>query len=305
MKVRRRRPAAGVVIALALMGGAAGASAGPATAPSAVDRGQARAATEPISGTIGPAASEPAALQPAATEPAAAQSAATEPSAAEPVAVPETSPPAQPLTAWDLYRAGGLFMYPLTACSIFALALILERLVALRRSNVMPRGFLPGLRAVTRDLRQNRDQAIAFCIAHDSTLSRMMAAGIRRLPRGSDAAEKAIESAGANEALKLRKNLRVLYALGSVATLLGLIGTISGMISAFQTFARSSPTPNVRELSQGIYEAMVNTFAGLAIAVVVTIAYYYFVNRIERLVTEMNDLLAGASGDFGLDQMPE
>ena len=114
---------------------------------------------------------------------------------------------------------------------------------------------------------------------------------IRRLrgfwPRGSthaarfDAAEKAIEDAGANEALKLRRNMRFLYALGSVSTLLGLIGTITGMIRAFQAAAVGG-IGRVNQLSTGIYEAMVNTFGGLAVAIVVTIFYYFFVGRIEH-----------------------
>jgi biopolymer transport protein ExbB len=153
---------------------------------------------------------------------------------------------------------------------------------------------------VGRDLTLKREEALEYCRAQDSPISRMLAAGIKRLPRGVVAAEKAIEDAGANEALKLRRNMRFLYALGSVATLLGLIGTISGMIIAFQS-AAASGTGDVHKLSEGIYEAMVNTFGGLAVAIVVTIFYYYFVGRIERLISEMNDTLARFADEFGFN----
>lgn len=206
------------------------------------------------------------------------------------------------LNAWDLYLKGGWFMYPLTACSVLALALIIERGMALRRGLVIPARFLPGLRVVARDLRENREGALDYCRANDSAIARMLAAGIKRLPRGVDAAEKAIEDAGANEALKLRRNMRFLYSLGSVATLLGLIGTISGMIKAFQA-AASSGAGDVHKLSTGIYEAMVNTFAGLAVAILVTIFYYYFVGRIERLISDLNDTLAQFSDDFGFNNV--
>ena len=208
------------------------------------------------------------------------------------------------LNAWELYRKGGVFMYPLTACSVLALALILERFIALRRSAVVPRDFLPELRRVARDLHGDRDAALAYCQAADVPIARMLAAGIRRLPRGLSAAEKAIEDAGANEMLKLRRNMRFLYALGSVATLLGLIGTISGMIIAFQN-AAASGTGDVHKLSTGIYEAMVNTFGGLAVAIVVTTFYYYFVSRIERLVAELNDTLSEFGGAYGFNAAEE
>ncbi|HWE03381.1 MAG TPA: MotA/TolQ/ExbB proton channel family protein [Tepidisphaeraceae bacterium] len=204
------------------------------------------------------------------------------------------------LNAWELYLAGGWFMYPLTACSVLALALIIERFLSLRRGLVIPSRFLAGLRVVARDLRENREAALDYCRAHDSALARMLAAGIKRLPRGVAAAEKAIEDAGANETLKLRRNMRFLYSLGSVATLLGLIGTISGMIKAFQS-AASSGAGDVHKLSTGIYEAMVNTFGGLAVAILVTIFYYYFVGRIERLISDLNDQLAQFSDDFGFN----
>ncbi|HZK81897.1 MAG TPA: MotA/TolQ/ExbB proton channel family protein [Humisphaera sp.] len=210
------------------------------------------------------------------------------------------------LNAWELYLAGGWFMYPLTACSVLALALIIERFLSLRRGLVIPPRFLPGLRVVARDLRENREAALDYCRANDSSLARMLAAGIKRLPRGVVAAEKAIEDAGANEALKLRRNMRFLYSLGSVATLLGLIGTISGMIKAFQTAATSTAV-DPKKLSTGIFEAMVNTFGGLAVAILVTLFYYFFMGKIERFISDLNDALTEFSDDFGfnVDSDPE
>jgi biopolymer transport protein ExbB len=203
-------------------------------------------------------------------------------------------------SAFELFQLAGFFMYPLALCSIISVAIIIERFAALRRSQVNPLGFMAGLREVCKELPTDREAGIAYCKRSKAPIARMVEAGLKRLPRGLMAAEKAIEDAGGNEALKLRRNMRFLYALGSVATLLGLIGTISGMIKAFQV-AASAGIGRVDQLSTGIYEAMVNTFGGLAVAIVVTVFYYFFVGRIERLIADINDTLARFSDDYGFN----
>ena len=197
----------------------------------------------------------------------------------------------QERTLFELFKAGGSFMYALLACSVLSVAIIIERFISLRRGQVIPAGFMAGLRGVLRDPRDDRQAALEYCRAHDSAMARIVAAGVKRLPHGPAATEKAAEDAGANEALKLRRNIRMLYALGSIATLLGLIGTISGMIKAFQV-AAGGGLGKAELLAKGIYEAMVNTFGGLAVAIVCTAFYYYFLGRIERLVSDMNDAFA-------------
>ena len=218
--------------------------------------------------------------------------------------VAQDTPAVPKLSPIELFFRGGFFMYPLAACSILSVALIIERFAAVRRKRVIPSGFISGLKAIYQDVREDRDRALEYCEKHDSPLARMIAAGIRRLPRGYAAAEKAIEDAGGNEALKLRQNMRFLYSMGSVATLLGLIGTISGMIKAFQVASVAGPG-HADLLSKGIYEAMINTFAGLAVAIVVTIFYYFLIGRIEKLVAEMNDSVNEFGRDIGFDASPD
>jgi len=232
--------------------------------------------------------------QPATTAPA-----TTAPARGEAGAKVDAPAPPKP-SLFDMFRKGGIFMYPLAACSVVALAIIFERMLALRRANVIPTRFAQGLRATMRDLRRDRQAGLVYCRNHDVPIARMIAAGLKRLPRGLDALEKAIEDAGTHESMLLRRNMRFLYALGSVATLLGLIGTISGMIQAFQV-AAAGGVGRVEQLSTGIYEAMVCTFGGLAVAIVVTLAYYFFVGRIERLVGELNVTLMKFSETYGID----
>ena len=200
----------------------------------------------------------------------------------------------QERTLFELFRAGGAFMYALLVCSILAVAIIIERFISLRRAYVIPNGFMAGLKGVFRGPQDDRQAALEYCRSNDSAIARVVAAGVKRLPHGPAVAEKGAEDAGANEALKLRRNMRMLYALGSIATLLGLIGTISGMIKAFQV-ASGGGMGKAELLAKGIYEAMVCTFGGLAVAIVCTAFYYYFLGRIERLIGDMNE----AFSEFG------
>jgi biopolymer transport protein ExbB len=219
---------------------------------------------------------------------------------AAPAPATDATAPLPKLSPIDLFWKAGFFIWPLALCSVLSVAIIIERFVALRKNKVIPPDFLPGLKKLYRDPRDDREQALRYCEEHDSPLARMIAAGLRRMPRGYAAAEKAIEDAGGNETLKLRQNMRFLYSLGSVATLLGLIGTIAGMIKAFQVASVMGPG-HADKLSEGIYEAMVNTFAGLAVAIVVTIFYYFFIGRIEKLVADMNDAVNEFGRDAGFD----
>jgi len=217
-------------------------------------------------------------------------------------ATTQAAPPPD-VSVFGLFIKGGFFMYPLALCSIVAIGIIFERFLALRRSRVVPPDFLPGLRDKFKEVGRDSAAALAYCKSHDSPLARVLAVGIKRLPRGWPAAEKAIEDEGGNQSLRLRHNMRFLYALGSVATLLGLIGTISGMIKAFQVAAVAG-VGRVDQLSTGIYEAMTCTFAGLAVAIVVTTFYYFFVGRIERLIGEINDAVNRFADEYGINGEP-
>ena len=225
-----------------------------------------------------------------AAAPAATQNTAADPNAPAPGGVEEhrVQLPRMNLVQW--YQAGGMFMHPILLCSIIAVALTIERAVSLRAGGVVPRGFLPALKGAMRDVHDPaaREAGLAYCRANDSPIARIVAAGIKRAPRGPEAAEKAMEDAGAGEAMRLRRNMRFLYSIASVATLLGLIGTIQGMIQAFQA-AEVVGTGKFGPLARGIYVALVTTFAGLLVAIPVTIVYYYFAGRIERLIGALND----------------
>ena len=127
--------------------------------------------------------------------------------------------------------------------------------------------------------------------AEDSPIVRVVRAGLRKAYRPTMEIEKAIEDAGAKEASTMRRNCRALSVVANVAPLLGLLGTVLGMINAFMTVASKQEALGKTELlAAGIYQALVTTAVGLAIAIPSLILYYLFVDKIERLINEIDDI---------------
>ncbi len=194
------------------------------------------------------------------------------------------------MTFLQLLEKGGMqFMIPIGLCSLLGVTIIIERLFALRKNAIMPGGFLSGLKGVFHPDMKDRAAGLGYCAANGSPLSRVVAAGIRKLHRGEDAVERAIEDAGALEVDKLRRNLHLLYGVSAVTPMLGLLGTVWGMIEAFQV-ASIAGLGKAESLATGIYQALVTTFAGLTVAIPVLILYYYFLGKIDQMVHQMNDL---------------
>ena len=182
----------------------------------------------------------------------------------------------------------GWFMVPIGLCSLMGLAGIIERFIALRRGAIIPPAFMGGLKAVFKHTVDDRQAGLAHCRQHDCPISRVAAAGIRKLHKDEESVEQAIEDAGANEVAKLRRNLRMLYGIAAVTPMLGLLGTVWGMIDAFQV-ASVVGLGQAQAMAKGIYVALVTTLGGLSVAIPILIFYYYFQGKIERLVSAMND----------------
>jgi biopolymer transport protein ExbB len=217
-----------------------------------------------------------------------------------PTTAPAAAAPRPPeRTLLDWYWAGGAFMHAIALCSVLGLAIALERLIALRTGANAPRAFLPGLRQTMRDLNApaDREAGLAYCRGQGHALARVVAAGISRSPRGIEAIEKAMEDQGATELLRLRRNMRILYAIASVATLLGLIGTIQGMIFAFQE-AEAVGTGKFAPLARGIYTALVTTFAGCSSRSGDS-GVLLLLGRIEKIVSRLNDEGAAFLEEYG------
>ena len=213
-----------------------------------------------------------------------------------PEAVPPAGGPAaqekeeKPPTLFELLERGGPVMYPIYLCSFLMVAFAIERAASLRRSKILPPGFILGLRSLVGVRPLDTDKILTYCQAHPSPIARIFQAAVRRLHRPLPEIEKTIEDAGAKEVRLLRRNTRVLSSVASVAPLLGLLGTVLGMISAFKDISMGEALGKADILASGIYEALVTTAAGLSVAIPSLVFYLFFTARIDKLVGEMDDL---------------
>ena len=202
-------------------------------------------------------------------------------------------------SVWDFIVKGGPIMIPIALCSLVALTVVIERLLSLRRRRVLPPSFVPGLKKVFKESNGDKDKALAYCSRHASPLADVFAAGIKRLGDAVESVEKRIQEAAQREVIKLRKYLRSLSVIASIAPLMGLLGTIFGMIIAFQTVATSGEALGKAELlAKGIYQAMITTAAGLLVAIPVLIAYHWISSKIDHLVCEMDSLTVAFFEDY-------
>jgi biopolymer transport protein ExbB len=192
-------------------------------------------------------------------------------------------------SVWDFVTKGGPTIIVIALCSLIALSVIVERAVTLRRRAVAPPAFLNTLRAVESD----REKALALCDGDGSPVALVLAAVIRNRGRSAETIEKAVRSAGSRVLARLRHRMRLLSALPQAATMLGLLGTVFGMIRTFQSVATSGQSLGKTEmLAQGIFEAWTNTAAGLLVAIPTLIAYHMLMGRIDGSAVELDRIAA-------------
>ena len=191
-------------------------------------------------------------------------------------------------TMWGLIKKGGPIMVPLAIASLLALALALERFIALSRERVLPAGFMEDLTTTWQE-DPSGEQAVEFCEESDCAAGNIFKAGVARTKLGHEAVEKTIEDVGSREADKMKRSLRPLAIIATISPLLGLLGTVYGMINAFGETARSGGTAKTAMLATGIYEALVTTAAGLTIAIPVLLLYQFLLGRVDKLIDEIDE----------------
>lgn len=190
-----------------------------------------------------------------------------------------------PMDPIAIMEQGGILMWPIFVCSLIALAIVLEKFVSLRRADIDTREFMDTMRQV---LRQNRTQeAVEICDETDAPVARIMKAGILKHDRPKEDIREAIEDAGRFETPRLERYLSGLATCATVAPMLGLLGTVQGMIKAFAKIQNMRGQVNPSDLAEGIGNALLTTAAGLAVAIPVVIFYNYFLSRVEGMIVEM------------------
>ena len=200
----------------------------------------------------------------------------------------------QPLPfLWDLAVQGGLFMIPIALCSIVVMAYAIERRIGLRRNLIIPPGLLVGLQKLNQQS-SGIDPRLAYdvCLKYRSPLARVLEAAILKVGRPQAELEKAVEDAVSREADQMAQNIRPINVAVSISPMLGLLGTVQGMIMAFMVISASTSTGTAKgqELAQGIYTALITTFAGLFVAIPAIVIANMLEGRIERMLRGMEDV---------------
>lgn len=179
----------------------------------------------------------------------------------------------------ELFERGGPLMWALLACSVVALAVFLERLWALRRDQILPR---PLLESLARHLEAgDAERAQQLCRENGSALSKVVEAGLRTRHQGRAATKEAMEERGQVALGELDGGVGVLSTVAAIAPLLGLLGTVAGMIQVFRDVA-GVDNPDISLLARGIWEALLTTGFGLTVAIPTYVAYRLIEARIER-----------------------
>jgi len=191
---------------------------------------------------------------------------------------------------WETFLQGGILMWPILGCSIVGVAICLERLAALRRGRVIPKGFVARFLGRLEEGKLDRDTALELCRSNNSPISGVFEHAVRKWGRPAVEVEQAIIDGGEREVGRLRRNIRVLNIVATVAPLLGLLGTIIGMIDAFNAVATRHGLGKPELLAHGIAVALLTTAFGLFVAIPALLIYFYFVGRVEGLVQEMDRL---------------
>lgn len=197
-------------------------------------------------------------------------------------------------TLWELFLAGGPLMWPITAMSLVVVAFGIERAIALRRGRFVPRTLATRLREIAAGASVDARGLSALCTAHPSVLATVVSTALARVGRPLPEIEQSVEAAESREASRLYANVRPIGLAVTITPLLGLLGTVQGMILAFYTTANLEAGANrAAELASGIYLALITTFAGLCVAIPAAVIAHWLEGRILSGCRRVDDAVAG------------
>jgi biopolymer transport protein ExbB len=189
----------------------------------------------------------------------------------------------------QLFQDGGWAMWPLLFLLIVGVGVAIERLYNLSRAAIDAEDFFKNLEEALRS--GGPDKAAQLCAQTRGPVAAVIHAGLLRLHRGLDHVEKAIENSGAVEMAFLERGMVWLSTVANLAPMIGFLGTVSGMINAFQAIKQAGDVePSL--VAGGISEALITTAAGLIIGILIQFCYNFFANRIDRIIADMQEQTA-------------
>ena len=203
-------------------------------------------------------------------------------------AVPDASATAPPQGFFDVVFSGGwvgaLIMLLLLALSVTAAYLVIDHLLTIRRGEIMPEGLGDQVHQLLAS--ENVLEADRVCRSQPSFLSYVLLNGLSEVDGGWEAVEKAMEDATAEQSARLFRRIEYLSVIGNIAPMVGLLGTVTGMIFAFHRVADTQGSAGAADLAEGIYQALVTTVGGLLVAIPSLGAFAIFRNRVDQFVAE-------------------
>ena len=237
----------------------------------------------------GAAAPAAPAAEPPPAAPAADAGAAPKPAAA-------TVPEEESLLEFYYKSLGLRYVIAFGGLSFWFVALLILNFLALRRSAVIPDALIQNFEAALNE--KNYQGAYDMAKADESMLGALLAAGMSKLQQGYDASEGAMNEVGEDEAMKLEHRLSYVALIGSIAPMVGLLGTVDGMVASFPVIAKSTTPPSPASLAEGISMALITTLVGLVMAIPAIGFFAYFKNQLARYIFDVGAVAEGLRSRF-------
>lgn len=188
-------------------------------------------------------------------------------------------------TVLDIAMKGGIMLIPILLLSLVAIYILVERYATIRKAGKLDKMFLAQIKTMV--LEDNIKGAQSLCHATNTPIARMLEKGLSRIGKSMKDVSVAVENVGNLEVQKLEKGMPWLATIAGVAPMVGLLGTVTGLIKTFKSMADAADSIDAGAFSNGIYEAMVTTVAGLIVGIVAYIAYNILTSMIDKVVYKM------------------
>jgi biopolymer transport protein ExbB len=189
------------------------------------------------------------------------------------------------MNLFSMFLKGGIVMWPILLCSILGLAVVIDRYIVIRKARINVPAFMVRIRGFIK--KKDISGAISYCMEEKSPIANVVRKGLKKYRLGHERVKESIENAGNQEISKLEKGLPILASVSGIAPLLGFLGTVTGMISAFMTIQDLQGSVSPSDLAGGIWEALITTAFGLFVGIPALALYNYFLSAVKKLVNEI------------------
>lgn len=202
----------------------------------------------------------------------------------------QTGPAIETQNLLKVIQDGGPLMIPIGVCSFVLFVFVFERAISLRRGRIIPRPFVKRFLEQLRGGQLDAQSAVELCEKNRSPVAEVFKNAVKKWGKPSVEVEQSIIDSGERVSNSLRRYLRLINGVATVSPLLGLLGTVVGMIRAFNSIATADAMGRPELLATGISQALLTTAAGLSVAIPALIMYLFFVSRVDRLIMDIDAL---------------